>query len=116
MKSINIIRKRLIVVLLAVFLFSLVLSGLAVADFSAYADETAYTYELKSVEVSKNPDWIFTNNTPDNMLYKIMSVTVTYREVASGTDSESYVLELSSDGTAVTGEKLRSTAIRLRKP
>lgn len=115
MKSKNVIRNRLITILFAIFFCSLVLSGLAAINFSAYADETTYTYELESVEVSQNPDWIFTNNTPDSMLYKMMSVTVTYKEVESGTDLDPYVLDLSSDGTAATGEKVtfkRNTSAR----
>lgn len=109
MKSKNVIRNRLLTILFAIFFCSLVLSGLAGINFSAYADETTYKYELESVEVRQNPDWIFTNNTPDSMLYKMMSVTVTYKEVESGTSMDPYVLDLSSDGTAATGENVTFT-------
>ncbi|MCH5148367.1 MAG: hypothetical protein J1G05_03260 [Clostridiales bacterium] len=109
MNSKKFVKRRIVTILFAIFSCIAITFGVVKPNFNVYADNEAdstYTYELTSVEVSLNADWIFTNNTPDSMLYKMVSVTVTYKDTGLDSNLPAYVLNLASDGTAATGEKV----------
>ena len=109
MNSKKFVKRRIVTILIAIFSCIAIMFGAVKPNFNVYADNEAdptYTYELTSVEVSLNADWIFTNNTPDSMLYKMVSVTVTYKDTGLDSNLPAYVLNLASDGTAATGEKV----------
>ena len=108
MKNKKFAKRRIVTILFAVLSFIAITLGYVKPVFPAYAEEEdpTYTYELTTVEVSQKADWIFTSNTPDTMLYKMVSVTVTYKDVAQDSAMTPYVLDLSGDGKAATGEKV----------
>ncbi|MDE6200308.1 MAG: hypothetical protein K2M47_00300 [Clostridiales bacterium] len=116
MEHITVKKNRLMTMLLTI-LFSTVIFGCALfagLGFRATAEEddgaaAAYKYELTDVSVSFNDGWIFTNNTPDSELYKMVSVAVTYKDVDSNEVLPARVLEISVSGTAATGESVSFT-------
>lgn len=112
MEHITAKRNRLMTVLLTI-LFSTVIfccALLANFGFGATAEESdgtpsAYKYELTDVSVSLADGWVFTDNTPDSALYKMLSISVTYTDLESG-DTTARVLDMSAGGTVATGESV----------
>ena len=110
MKNKIVSKSRLIATLIAILLF-IVSFGFGVWQIvEGHAEDSC---QLTSVTVDKNGDWIFTSETQDGMLYKMVSVTVTYKTVDGSEQEteESYVLEITGgspkDGyIAVTEEKV----------
>ena len=103
MKSKFSIKTTIAIALLAV-LCCVAIGGIVGWDTNrTYADDGVY-YTLESVDVKLNDGWIITTNTPENMLYKMLTVTVTYKDTAGETNS--YPLTLGSDGKADTGEQV----------
>ena len=107
----KIVNKNRFVAMLITVLAFIVSLGCGVFNlFSSYA-HAEDTYKLENVSIAKNGDWIFTTDTQNDMLYKMVSVTVTYSKTAdSSTENEEpYVLEFCGgsfdDGyEALTGE------------
>ncbi|MDE7405562.1 MAG: hypothetical protein K2M89_01645 [Clostridiales bacterium] len=114
MEHITAKKNRLMTALLTI-LFAVVIFGCAMFagfGFRATAEDgdepAAYKYELTGVSVSLNDGWIFTDNTPDDALYKMLRVAVTYADSESG-DTTERVLDISAGGTAATGESVAFT-------
>ncbi|MDE6029382.1 MAG: hypothetical protein K2F90_03575 [Clostridiales bacterium] len=106
-------RNRLLTTLLTI-LFSAVLFCCALFanfGFGATAEgggvRASYKYELKTVSVSFNNDWIFTANTPDSALYRMVRVTVTYTDNDGGEDL-TRTLQVTGN-KATTGETVAFT-------
>ncbi|MDE7107208.1 MAG: hypothetical protein K2O39_02685, partial [Clostridiales bacterium] len=112
MEHITAKKNRLMTMLLTI-LFSTVIFCCALVGgfgFGATAEEgegaiATPKYELTTVSVSFHDDWIFTENTPDSALYKMVSVSVTYKDLDTNELNER-VLEVSAYGTAATGESV----------
>lgn len=97
-----VIKNRFAATLFAM-LMCVVIFGCAVwANFRAQAEddpnpEPSYAYTLAKVDVAPSYGWIFTKSTQDDMLYKMVDVTVTYKD--------GYGTELDSVKLAFTGKK-----------
>ena len=115
MKSRTVKRTRIVAVLVMAILLATSL-GVGISLWQAnkaYANDGKW--ELTNVAIAMNIDlnWIFTSDTPNDMLYRMVTVTVTY-ETASGEGDEgkitdTYELEFSGEAskegyTAKTGE------------
>lgn len=96
MKNKIVNRNRFVAILVTVILFIVSLSLGVWQVVKGYADDN---YQLSAVEVNKKDDWIFTSNTPDESLYKMVTVTVTYQDTSSDPMLED-TYDLVFDGTA----------------
>ena len=98
------------------FIVSFVCGVWQLTNNYAHADDEKIKYELTNIEVTRNEGWIITAETPADMLYKIVSVTVTYGDKENEGTEYKYALELSgeksgdfyvSKGGEVGGEKVK---------
>ena len=103
------IRNRFITMLIAIFVGIVMLGGVVFASLPSFVDDSQitfaddsgetkpdHTYELKSISVAKKADWVFTESTPVDMVYKMVTVTVTYTNVQMSPQvDESFDLMLS---------------------
>ena len=127
MKHKNIFKNRFITMLFTMLCCIVMFGSAVITNFRAYAEKDAgqanayaataggeedATYELTSVTLSLTDGWFFTKDTPEEMLYKLVTVTVAYDNVkADPKETESYPLVLSDrkEGDAYvakSGEKV----------
>ena len=113
MEHITVKKNRLMTMLLTILFSAVIFCCALFAGFgygaTAEGGDTyaAYKYELKTVSVSYNDGWIFTSNTPDSALYRMVRVTVTYTDTDGGEDV-TRVLQVTGN-KATTGETVAFT-------
>ena len=102
-KTVN--RNRFIATLITVILFIVSLACGVWQAVKGYAEDNS---QLSAVEVNKKDEWIFTSNTPDESLYKMVTVTVTYQDTSSDPMLED-TYDLVFDGTTNTSGYVAAT-------
>ena len=130
----RIVKSRLVTMLIAilscfVMLFGAVFSSLPSFEKDSsitFADDTGggetkpdHTYELQSITVAPAEDWAFTDKTPTDMIYQMVTITVVYKNVTLNAD-ETVVLELKPTGSAnvystATGETVKFDNIQVKQ-
>ncbi|MDE5562104.1 MAG: hypothetical protein K2J01_00880 [Clostridiales bacterium] len=109
MEHITVKKNRLMTMLLTILFSAVIFCCALFAGFGFGATaETAGTYaagkyDLTTVTVSLNDGWIFTSDTPDSELYRMVTVSVTYTNESDSADTVTRDLVL-SDTAAATGE------------
>ncbi|MDE5592772.1 MAG: hypothetical protein K2I75_02445, partial [Clostridiales bacterium] len=108
MEHITAKRNRLMTTLLTILFCTVIFCCALFANFVGAAAEDGGTYaagkyDLTTVTVSLNDGWIFTSDTPDSELYRMVTVSVTYTNESDSTDTVTRDLVL-SDTAAATGE------------
>ena len=103
MKQKNVFKKHFVTTLLAILCCIVTFGSAVFSGFNVKAESKSQqpnnyeaavvsdedpTYELTSVTLTLTDGWFFTKNTPEEMLYKIVTVTVAYNNVKADRSEE----------------------------